>query len=1209
MNIKKPEKTIIKTKHKSSHKSNKINKSKLSINSSESINQQNSSSESVNINSNNTNVNKSSFLNSIISKKKQLKNKFACFEKLYLKDIIRIKKGEYNKITNFNLITNNYTTIIVKDCVNTIKNELYNILLKNLLYLLNNTNELNYKINNYDNNNINLLTIEYFLKKHFNKEIKTIENYNSISIYIKLLPNLFSKLLYKIRNDEEINILANFISRKINYFKLSKDSILFKDGDQADNVYIILWGEVYLIIFKQKEIKLTILDFVRYLFNLFKKSEVELLEKTLLANNNKKNCISNICNYFDFYINAYTDLLNDKENNKNYNSKLIHKINNLDNFTKNKKVDSSFITSNYNYSQTRKASNTSVNKSALNTSKNSNINDSNNVIQTHNINNIKAYAIKSCFNKKEKTNNIKKSISIKDSIDISNNTNKLNNYSSKKNIALNIFNKYNNNNNNNNTNYNNNNFNISDNELFTIIANSLKIIEKFKILKARDKSTLNSDIQASECVINYNNYKFSKSTKTNKTSNSDLRFSLNNLIKNVCKQMSSNIEANKYCFDLNSLLDITSLNTKFYQNNIESNNEYINNPKELNNNIDIDNIEDINTLYTINVFEAVNVKTLNTGEVFGNIGIDSKDKKRTATVITKYETHFGVIKRESYSKGFKNILDKMQYNEIDFIISNAFIFSYVTSDIIRSTFYKHFVFNNYNKNDFVFKMNKKDEYIYILKEGEFELNITNESIYEIYNRVLDIKLKLIKDIETSNYFNSSFWNAEVINTNKLYNDKLNLISLFSNDKESIINIKDKVNRKTNCNNSNNYLLNKDYIINFNLQDTFKIYCLRLKTEINSLKKKLLYMKKLKECKTDISSNSVYNKYHSKLKVIKILIFKKGDIIGGIKDVYKYNDSDLLNYNLIINSKYGKTIGYNVKEVNLIKEYAVIKRFNLDKAVSEYSIKKLKVILDRLENIIYNLENKSVIEDVLYNNNNNNKFVNNQKDNNLNVISYMKSKSKMYKKINYKINNNMLKKTFDFNRDINYSNKRIKEANNDIEKYKKILRKKSTLIHNEDSNKILDILKANEVYNKEDNLLNKSIEINNNNIDSIISISKTNKSIKNINNKIIDEFKVNNKYCYYNKIPIDLKFKGLLDKRFNDKISQLLLKKYNKNKNINLSLDLNHNKFYTRYTINNSVIKESKYIYKLNMSYKNPIVNNLNIKRRVKSLFSNILNMP
>ena len=162
------------------------------------------------------------------------------------------------------------------------------------------------KISEFDNNKLlslvdeDMLKIqniinEYNLPLDYEKKISVLD----LICYIlkkntkKIIENEILKI-YFIKNEKlvalfkPLNISLNDMFSKlvghIKYEKKLKDNILFKEGDKGDKFYIILKGEVGILIQQEKIVNCSLMEFIKCLMILYLYQEKSLVNKMIMNN-------------------------------------------------------------------------------------------------------------------------------------------------------------------------------------------------------------------------------------------------------------------------------------------------------------------------------------------------------------------------------------------------------------------------------------------------------------------------------------------------------------------------------------------------------------------------------------------------------------------------------------------------------------------------------------------------------------------------------------------------------------------------------------------------------------------------------------------------------------------------------------------------------------------------------------------------------------
>ena len=148
-------------------------------------------------------------------------------------------------------------------------------------------------------NEISFLDIICFILKKNNKRNNEIEILKIFFLKIEKLVAMFKPL------NVSINDMMGKLVGRIKYEKKIKNSILFKEGDKGDKFYIILKGEVGILIQQEKLINCTPIEYLKYLMILYLYTEKSLISKMIYANRDTINfddkCFQSLMDIFKFY--------------------------------------------------------------------------------------------------------------------------------------------------------------------------------------------------------------------------------------------------------------------------------------------------------------------------------------------------------------------------------------------------------------------------------------------------------------------------------------------------------------------------------------------------------------------------------------------------------------------------------------------------------------------------------------------------------------------------------------------------------------------------------------------------------------------------------------------------------------------------------------------------------------------------------------------
>ena len=125
---------------------------------------------------------------------------------------------------------------------------------------------------------ITFLNLICFILKKINKKVVENEILKTYFMSFDKLVNMFLPL------NVNINDMMTRLVGQIKYEKKNKNIILFKEGDKGDKFYIILKGEVGILIPKEKVINCCPTEYLKYLIFLYLYQEKNLINKLLLIN-------------------------------------------------------------------------------------------------------------------------------------------------------------------------------------------------------------------------------------------------------------------------------------------------------------------------------------------------------------------------------------------------------------------------------------------------------------------------------------------------------------------------------------------------------------------------------------------------------------------------------------------------------------------------------------------------------------------------------------------------------------------------------------------------------------------------------------------------------------------------------------------------------------------------------------------------------------
>ena len=239
-------------------------------------------------------------------------------------------------------------------------------------------------------------------------------------------------------------------------------------------------------------------------------------------------------------------------------------------------------------------------------------------------------------------------------------------------------------------------------------------------------------------------------------------------------------------FEIDDNIDVTPenyvqriQNYTFNINNIR--NKKIPNLKEKINEL-IANDKKINKLI---IYEYNILVELNSGDMFGEAALSAPSLKRNATIMTITDCHFGCLNRKIYQKHIQKATETNKKNIINYICSTG-IFNGFPKEILNKKFFSVFVFKKNKKNDYIIKQKELNNNIVLIREGIYEI-IFNGNMVDIYNLINIYYKKLLmndkKNIESDEELHNKI---SKIKEQKVKIEKLFGQEIYKNEEHKIL---------------------------------------------------------------------------------------------------------------------------------------------------------------------------------------------------------------------------------------------------------------------------------------------------------------------------------------------------------------------------------------------------------------------------------------
>ena len=142
------------------------------------------------------------------------------------------------------------------------------------------------------------------------------------------------------------------------------------------------------------------------------------------------------------------------------------------------------------------------------------------------------------------------------------------------------------------------------------------------------------------------------------------------------------------------------------------------------------------------IYKYEMVRKLTVGDTFGELALENKNNKRTATIISFDTCHFAIINKDEYNILIKDSVKKYKKKFFNLIFSYK-IFKSINIKLFDRDHYNNFRFSRIPKNRIILKDGVKCNEIYFILNGDFELYI-EKNIYEINSIIYKLKMSINK---------------------------------------------------------------------------------------------------------------------------------------------------------------------------------------------------------------------------------------------------------------------------------------------------------------------------------------------------------------------------------------------------------------------------------------------------------------------------------
>ena len=131
----------------------------------------------------------------------------------------------------------------------------------------------------------------------------------------------------------------------------------------------------------------------------------------------------------------------------------------------------------------------------------------------------------------------------------------------------------------------------------------------------------------------------------------------------------------------------------------------------------------------VRIWIYFHILSFTTGSSFGENALTNFDMKRTATIITEEDSHFGIVNKENFDKSLREAKEIQKNAKINFLLSTH-VLSEFGSKYFKIHYLNFFVHTKLVIYDKIVTEGQAPTNIFFIKEGEFEVSF-RKSICEI----------------------------------------------------------------------------------------------------------------------------------------------------------------------------------------------------------------------------------------------------------------------------------------------------------------------------------------------------------------------------------------------------------------------------------------------------------------------------------------------
>lgn len=130
----------------------------------------------------------------------------------------------------------------------------------------------------------------------------------------------------------------------------------------------------------------------------------------------------------------------------------------------------------------------------------------------------------------------------------------------------------------------------------------------------------------------------------------------------------------------------------------------------------------------VKIYKFINVKALKSGDIFGDIALQTSKNKRTATTFVTQTSHFLFLVKQAFDDTIGEIHNKILSDKMRFLKTYN-LFQYYPAPLLYENYYRFFNTIKLNAGALILKQSKPIIKTYFIRSGIFEVNLNASIVY------------------------------------------------------------------------------------------------------------------------------------------------------------------------------------------------------------------------------------------------------------------------------------------------------------------------------------------------------------------------------------------------------------------------------------------------------------------------------------------------